>query len=213
MISKKKRCFIFLSYLITASVVVTIQILPGIANVGLNQKDPLYFDREMRSTYSYRNGAIEAQDLTFNVVDVGSSQSGAKVSIGGKASASIEYTHDGYYVDPSTQTPTEYQSPLWIHITGGDRSEIRDYVGEEFKVLDPTGIYGEPNQEYTYVILENDVYWSEEPGLHGAQFSLKFDILDESGAGAPGFGAPSGIAGHSRHAFHGAFKRAAGERQ
>lgn len=180
MISKKFRSLIFLSYVLTASIVVTIQILPGIVNVGLNEADPLYFDRQMQSTFKYRSGSTQTQSLSFNVINVGVSQSTAETQINGANSQQSDYTPEGFYVDQSGTT--DYQSVLWVHITGGDRSEIRNYDDEEFKVIDPDGILGSPNEVYTYKIVEDDVYWSEEPGLHGAQFSLKFDILDESGA-------------------------------
>ncbi len=177
MLSKKIRVIIFLSYLITAIVVVGIQILPGIAKVGLNQADPLYFDRKMESTFLYNDGD-EEEDLIFNVVKVESETALCEIGFEDKNPKEYEYTHDGYYIESGDET--KHQSLFWVHITGGERSEGRNYIGEEYDVFDPVGLFGDSDKKYTYVITEDSVYWPEESALHGAQFSMLFDILDEN---------------------------------
>ncbi|MGV9172496.1 MAG: hypothetical protein ACOC35_08005 [Promethearchaeia archaeon] len=64
---------------------------------------------------------------------------------------------------------------------GEGRSEGRDYTGEEYHIFDPIGIIGPANTEYIIEISEADVYWTEYAPVHGAQFSLLFDIKNEDG--------------------------------
>lgn len=181
MLSTKKRLLILLTYVATASLTIFVIIAPALIDFGFNVQDPLYFDRELSSQYTYDNGEDEV-DLDFDVKDVGEDTSELEVNIDGDKET-LEYTHDGYYIDPDTDAETKKQSIFWVHIVEeGTRSEGKDYTGEKFEVFDPLGILGTPEKRYTYKITEADVFWAEnEASLHGAQFSLLFEIENENG--------------------------------
>ena len=178
MLPAKRRFFIFMAWVAMMVTTVSCLLLPAAFNSNINTRDPLYFDRPMVSTYEYNNGT-DVMDLDFNVVSVGSNQSTLDVILG-TDTVSLNYTFDGWYVpgdDPSTS-----QSIFWIHIIGGERSEFSENIGNSFNISDPAGLIGPVNASYNLTIVDNTAYWSVEPGLHGAQASLVFEITDWGGA-------------------------------
>lgn len=178
MLSTKTRLGIFLTYVITASITIFIIIAPALIDFGFNEQDPLYFDGEQSSTYQYHNTEEEI-DLDIEVTNVGSESSECTFKFGDEEQ-DAEFTHDGYYIDP-TYGETKNQSIFWVHIVEEERSEGKDYTGETYHIYDPIGILGPKNTEYIIEITEADAYWTDEAPVHGAQFSLVFDIKDTEG--------------------------------
>jgi len=179
MLSKRRRISILLIILVASGIALGALLIGRVLNVGISTQDPLFFDRPMFAQYAYNNGTHQ-MILGFSVTDVRTGESSCLIRYG-SVSQEVNYTHDGYYIDPTTGTPTENQSLFWIHIITGIGSEIASYEGKTYNIFDPIGIIGAPNISYTITITEKHVYWPEEAPLHGAQFSLLFIIHDLSG--------------------------------
>ncbi len=142
-------------------------------------RDPLFFDRPLFAEYKYHK-ATEEIDLKFTVTNVGSSQSTLQTTIDGINQATTTYTQTGQYIDP-TYGLTANQSIFWIHIVEeGVRSEFADIIGHNYSIFDPLGIIGPTNKGYNITITGQTAYWPEEPGLHGAQASLEFDVYSNN---------------------------------
>ncbi|MDD1777471.1 MAG: hypothetical protein LUQ65_04820, partial [Candidatus Helarchaeota archaeon] len=90
-------------------------------------------------------------------------------------------TPDGRYIDGDRVTNN--YSIFWVHIivAGSGGSEVIQNVGRNFSIFDTIGILGTPNTEYKLTITDTYVYWPEEAGLQGAQFSLIFEVRSLTG--------------------------------
>ena len=177
MLSTKQRLIILLLLLIIGLIPVSAIVLARVLNLGTNVHDPLYFDSVKISTFEYNNGT-HVIPLTFNSVLNGTSYQ-AEVSYGGN-DFMFNITPDGRFVDNLRETNN--YSIFWVHIvvTGSGGSETTEQVGRNFSIWDNFGILGAPNTEYVLTVTAQSTYWSEEAGLHGAQFSLLFVVRDLS---------------------------------
>jgi hypothetical protein len=146
-------------------------------DLGTNVQDPLYFDSPTSSRFTWDNGTT-TQTMDLISTPINQTHSFCNISLNGQPSAWFLVNQSGQYIDPTTNQPTNNHTIFWVHIiaTGSVGSETSDQVGKNYSIFDPIGLLGAPNTEYVLTITAKYVYWAEEAGLHGAQFSLKFDV-------------------------------------
>jgi hypothetical protein len=117
--------------------------------------------------------------LHFGSYPINATHSICNVSYG-EISKQFYVNQTGNIYDSSGKITNNF-TIFWVHIVIGAGSETVNHIGRNFSIFDILGILGAPDTEYMLTITENYVYWAEEPGLHGAQFSLKFEIRDLNG--------------------------------
>lgn len=176
LLSTKRRLSIFILVFIGVVLAAIPVIIARTFDLGLNVQDPLYFDSQTHSRFLYDNGTIDG-NLDVDSIPFNSTLATCNVTWG-QLNWQFNVTPDGFYVDGGT--PTNNQTIFWVHIVepGSTGSEFQEHVGTNYSIWDPVGILGAPDTEYVLTIIDTLVYWAEEPPLHGAQFSLKFEVRD-----------------------------------
>ncbi len=174
MLNTKRRLVILLLLLIMGGLSVSSIVLARVLDLGSNVQDPLYFDSSTNSKFLYNNGT-QVLDLSFTSTPLNTTHYQAEISYG-LAVFRYNVTPDGRYIDEGRITNN--YSIFWVHIieAGSGGSETIQNVGRNFSIFDNIGILGSPNTEYKLTITATYVYWPEEAGLQGAQFSLIFEV-------------------------------------
>ncbi len=182
MLRTKIRLRILIVVLISMGISVGSIVLARVLNLGTNLQDPLYFDSSTSSRFRYDNGT-QIQYLDFVSTPLNSTHSFCNISLNGQPLTWFFVNQSGQYIDPITNQPTNNDTIFWVHIVepGSGGSETTETVGKNYSIFDPVGIIGAPNNEYLLTVTAKYVYWSEEAGLQGAQFSLKFEVRNLSG--------------------------------
>lgn len=179
MLTTKRRLVILLLLVIMGGISVFSIVAARVLNLGSNTQDPLYFDSSTNSKFLYNNGT-ELLDLYFTSTPLNATQFQAEISYDLKVFR-FNVTPDGRYIDGARVT--DNYSIFWVHIivAGSGGSEVGQNVGRNFSIFDTIGILGDPNTEYKLTITDTSVYWPEEAGLLGAQFSLIFEVRSLGG--------------------------------
>ncbi|MHA1291931.1 MAG: hypothetical protein ACTSQJ_04605 [Promethearchaeota archaeon] len=178
MLTKKKRVLVALFVL--AGLNIALIVVVGARFLNINAQDPLFFEKEgIFVTYNFNNGTKEGT-LKFEVTKVDDDNAIVKYSFKGN-SLSFSVTTDGFIINQTTGKETDYQNIFWIHIVeeGSMGSETQKYIGERYLIFDAIGILGGINKVYTLEIIDYTNYWPLEPGIQGAQASMKFIIYDD----------------------------------
>ena len=179
MFTTKRRLVIILIVILSAGFSLSSVIIARLVDLNVNAQDPLYFDSSYHSRFLYDNGTV-IQNLDFDSIPLEmSSRAICNVTLNGMPFGEFNVTSDGRYIDPILGETHNF-TIFWLHIVAPDSmgSEMTVHVGENYSIFDPVGVLGAPNRTYTLFITENHVYWAEDPSLHGAQYSLKFEIRD-----------------------------------
>ncbi|NVM55592.1 MAG: hypothetical protein HWN66_17930 [Candidatus Helarchaeota archaeon] len=177
MLTTKRRFLILFLVIAGGAIAFSTVILARVLNLGTNLQDPLYFDSATHSRFSYDNGTHVA-NLDCDSIPINSTRAFCRITFDGQLLGQFNVTDTGFYIDNVTGAITQNYTIFWIHIVTGGASEFKEHVGDNYSVIDPVGILGTPDTEYILTITEQHVYWAEEPPLHGAQFSLKFEVRD-----------------------------------
>lgn len=174
MLTTKRRLAILLIVMIGALISVSSIVLARVFDLGSNVQDPLYFDSSTNSKFAWNNGT-QVINLSFTSTPLNSTAYQAEISY---LTTVIQYnvTPDGRFIDNGRIT--DNYSIFWVHIieSGSGGSETQQNVGKNFSIWDNIGILGAPNTEYVLTITAQNTYWPEEGPLHGAQFSLVFEV-------------------------------------
>ena len=174
----RRRLIILLVVIISAGLALSSVLIARTLNLETNLQDPQYFTTAYHSRFRYDNGT-HVLYLDFDSIPVDATYSICNITLNGAPWGEFNVTPDGRYIDPVHGATNNY-TIFWVHIVEGAGSETMDHIGHNHSIFDPVGFLGAPNTEYVLTITENYVYWAEEPPLHGAQFSLKFDVRDLS---------------------------------
>lgn len=179
MLKTKRRLVILLLVVIMAGIMVFSIVAARVLNLGSNVQDPLYFDSSTNSKFLYNNGT-QVLDLYFASIPLNATHYQADISYGPNVFR-YNVTPDGRYIDNGRVTNN--YSIFWVHIVlaGSGGSETTQNIGRNFSIFDNIGILGAKNTEYKLTITATSVYWPEEAGLQGAQFSLIFEVRNLGG--------------------------------
>jgi len=182
MLRTRTRLRILLIVLISMGIALGTIVLARVLNAESNTTDPLYFDSATSSSFRWDNGTT-IHTLDFISTPFNDTHSFCNISLNGQPFSWFFVNMSGQYIDPITNQPTQNNTIFWVHIivAGSGGSETTEHVGKNFSIFDPIGILGTPNTEYILSITKKNVYWALEGPLHGAQFSLQFEVRDLSG--------------------------------
>lgn len=178
MLSSRRRLFILMTILISGGISLSGVMLARIFNLSTNIQNPLYFGTSHHARFLYDNGTADLS-LDFDSIPIDITRTLCNITFGSSI-YTYNVTPEGYYIDPIAG-PTKNFSIFWIGLIGminGTGSETVEQVGVSYSIFDPIGILGTPNTEYNLTVIATYSYWPEEPGLHGAQMSLKYEVHD-----------------------------------
>ncbi len=172
----KRRLLILIILIVMGVIPVTAIVMARVLNLDTNLHDPLYFDSATTSDFRFYNGT-HLTNLAFDAIPVNATHAQANITLG-TTTYLYNVTPDGRFID-NTVTTNNY-SIFWVHIvvTGSTGSETTDQIGRVFSIWDNIGILGAINTAYNLTITGKSTYWPEEGPLHGAQFSLIFEVRD-----------------------------------
>lgn len=143
-----------------------------------NPTNPNIYENANTLKYEYEPGKIdEKESLTLTVEpDDEKKYAEVEVKIDDKTETTFECDIENGYVKG-----TEKYSLFWIFT----ENNVLDLTGtllkdDKIEVMDPAGILGAKNANYTFVFVKKMVYYDVPPKLLGAQYSFIVDIYDSS---------------------------------
>ena len=142
-----------------------------------NPTHPNIYQEDNVLKYKYQDELDKTLDLELEVeVDDDGEYADVTVELDGDEKGTfICETETGYLKG------TKKYVLFWIFTTNNVLDPLSPLMEEEeLEVVDPVGILGKPDKEFTFVFEERNVYWNVPPALMGAQYSFKVDVFNQN---------------------------------
>jgi len=172
--SRKNVALIMALVLILFAVPYLIAVIPSFFDMGINPSSVYMYSQNNRITYRYRDIGINSptENLVVDITPNGD-YSEVKIWING-----LNATFEVNVID-GTVKGTNKNTIFWFFCETS-LGVFGDSFEDQYDVIDPAGILGSTNSNYTVIIGEKTIWWSEEPSVLGGQASVEVAFYDES---------------------------------
>lgn len=164
-------CLAFSVFIISYALAV----IPSFLDSEVNPRSVYLYDQDNTIIYRYNDGDIDSPDQEL-VIDIETDDDYTDVTV------SIDGTDTPFKVHSinGTVKGTNKNTIFWF-FASNPLGTFENPFEEEYEVIDPAGVLGEKNGNYTAKIGDGSVWWSEEPAVFGAQASFEVKFWDDSG--------------------------------